>query len=142
MQSNVVYVNLMTTPIEKSSWNPFESGFWSSRYYQYDSWHGPHRLSLSFDSESCTVTGNGSDDVGTYTIDGLFSIKTNRIGLTKTYQRGTGNPAQNFGHHVTIQMSWNDGQRRFEGKWSVQTSKYSGENKFELELEKALKAID
>ncbi len=37
----------------------------------------------------------------------VYSTKTNRIGLTKTYQSGRGNSEQNLGHNVTIQMTWN-----------------------------------
>jgi hypothetical protein len=116
--------------------NAFQSGIWSSRYFQYKSWHGAYQLSLSFDSQLMKVTGSGSDDVGTFTVDGIYSIKTGRIGLTKTYQAGTGNPLENLGHEVTIQLTWNRQKNQFEGKWYVQTSKYHGENKFELKLYK------
>ena len=67
--------------------------------------------------------------------------KTNRIGLTKTYQRGTGDWQQNLGHNVTIQVAWNVTQHQFEGKWFVRTNKYVGEDKFELKLEKSDRAI-
>ncbi len=63
------------------------------------------------------------------------------MGLTKTYQEGTGDLQQNLGHNVTTQMTWNSTQRHFEGKWFVQTNKYSGEDKFELKLEKSYRAI-
>ena len=80
------------------------------------------------------VTGSGSDDIGTFTIDGTYSVKTRRIGLTKKYQVGTGNPSENLGHQVTIQLTWNAQNNQFEGKWYVQTSKYHGEDKFELKF--------
>ena len=60
---------------------------------------------------------------------------TRRIGLTKIYQKGTGNPAENLGHTVTIQFEWNFRKRRFEGKWYVKTNKYSGNNKFRLKFQ-------
>jgi len=110
----------------------FQSGIWSSRYFQYGKWHGPYKFSLSFDPQSMKVTGSGSDDVGTFTIDGNYSVTTSRIGLTKTYQAGTGNQSENSGHQVTIQLAWNAQNKQFEGKWYVQTSKYRGEDKFEL----------
>ncbi len=141
-QSNEIYVNLPSNEIDEQDFNQFQSGFWSSRYYQYDTWHGPYQFSLLFDPRTWKVTGNGLDDVGAYAIEGIYSTKTNRIGLTKTYQMGTGDPAQNLGHNVTIQVTWNLSQRQFEGKWFVQTSKYSGENKFELKLEKSYKALE
>jgi hypothetical protein len=140
--SNSNYVNSTSIEIAQQDSYQFESGLWSSRYYQYHSWHGPHRLTLSFDSETYKAIGNGSDDVGTYTIEGIYSTKTYRIGLTKTYQKGTGDPKQNFGHNATIQLAWNTSQQQFVGKWSVQTSKYSGEDKFELKLEKAHEVME
>ena len=112
--------------------DPFTTGIWSGRYFQYGHWHGPHKLSLSFKPQSMKVTGSGTDDVGSFTVDGVYSNETNRIGLTKNYQRGTGNPSENLGHQVTIQLTWNHVNNVFEGKWYVQTHKYHGENKFEL----------
>jgi hypothetical protein len=80
------------------------------------------------------VTGSGSDDIGTFTIDGIYSTTTLRIGLTKTYQKGTGNLFQNLGHQVTIQLTWNEKNQQFKGKWYVKTSKYRGEDKFRLKF--------
>jgi hypothetical protein len=81
------------------------------------------------------VTGSGSDDVGTFTVDGTYSVQSRRMGLTKTYQAGTGNPLENLAHQVTIQLTWNAQNNQFEGKWYVQTHKYRGEDKFELKLD-------
>jgi hypothetical protein len=55
--------------------------------------------------------------------------------LTKNYQAGTGNRAENLGHHVTIQLIWNSDSHQFEGKWYVRTNKYHGEDKFELKFD-------
>lgn len=127
--------------IEMQDVNQFESGFWSSRYYQSDVWNGSHQLMLTFDPKTQRVTGSGFNDVGTYTNDGIYSTKINRMGLTKTYKKGTGDPKQNLGHDITIQVAWNFTQNQFEGKWFVQTNKYTGENKFELKLQKGYMAI-
>ncbi|CAF3372279.1 unnamed protein product [Rotaria sp. Silwood1] len=115
--------------------NHFQSGIWSNRYFQYGNWHGPYQLSLSFDPQSMIITGSGSDDVGTFTIHGTYSIETYRMGFTKIYQQGTGNSSENLGHQVTIQLTWNAQNNQFEGKWYVQTSKYHGEDKFELKFD-------
>ena len=139
--SNETYVKVATSEVEVQDLYPFESGLWASQYYQYNNWHRPHRFSLFFDAERWKVTENGSDDVGTYTIDGLCSTKTNRIGLTKTYQKGTSDWQQNLGHNVTIQVAWNASQHKFEGKWFVRTNKYVGEDKLELKLEKSNRSI-
>jgi len=114
----------------------FPSGYWNSRYYQYNSWHGPHIFTLSFDPQTLKVTGSGADDVGKFTIDGSYSVNTGRCALTKSYQWATGNQWENLGQQVTIQLTWNVGQDKFVGKWYVRTNKFSGENEFELEFDK------
>jgi len=87
------------------------------------------------------VTGSGTDDVGTFTIEGIYSDKTNRIGLTKKYIPGTGNPSQNLGHEVTIQLEWNARTRQFDGKWYIQTSEYEHSNKYEIKFDGTSNAV-
>jgi hypothetical protein len=111
---------------------PFQSGIWSSRYFQYKKWHGPHQFPLSFDPQSMKVTGSGSDDVGVFTIDGIYSTESNRIDLTKTYQLD--NRSENLGNQVTIQLIWNCSDHQFKGKLSAQTSRYDDDTEFELEF--------
>lgn len=110
----------------------FHSGIWLSYYYQYKRWHGPYELSLTFDSEFLEVTGSGRDDVGLFSIYGIYSHKTRRIGLTKTYNKGTGNKAENFGHKVIIQLKQDALHTKFVGKWFIRTCRYRGEGKFIL----------
>jgi len=127
-------INVKHLKQEVSNANPFHSGIWSSRYFQYTRWHGPYQFSLLFDPQSMKVTGSGSDDVGKFTIDGTYSTETSRIALTQKYQAGTGNLSENLGHQVTIQLTWNAQNNQFEGKWYVQTSEYHDEDKFELKF--------
>jgi hypothetical protein len=137
LRKNSTFVNLaLSKSVRQEAYdmNLFQSGIWSSRYFQYKSWHGPSQFSILFDPQSTKVTGSGTDDVGTFTFDGTYSVKTLRIGLTKNYQLGTGNPSENLGHQVTIQLAWNAQNNQFEGKWYVQTKKYHGEDKFELKF--------
>jgi len=133
-RSNAKFVTKGTTNDEEKiiDLKLFQSGLWESQYFQYDKWHGPHQFQLSFDFEQSKVTGSGSDDIGQYTIDGLYSIHTRRMGLTKTYQYGTGNPLENLGHSVIIQVEWNRNYNQFEGKWYVRTAKFYGSGKFTL----------
>ncbi len=131
-------------PLEKTQTDekdPFQTGIWSSRYYQYNQWHGSHQFSLSFDSLTSNVNGEGTDDVGTFTIEGKFWLTTRQIELTKIYQQNTGNPLENFGHKVMIKLTWNATRDQFEGKWFVQTSNYRGEDKFELKFVKATEIL-
>ncbi|CAF1106498.1 unnamed protein product [Adineta steineri] len=113
----------------------FKSGHWKSQYFQYGKWHGPCRFSLTFDTNSMTVKGTGSDDIGKFTINGIYSHETSRLGLSKKYQLGTGNKTENLGHTVTIQLTWNETNNQFEGKWYVQTNKYHGNDKFQLKFD-------
>jgi hypothetical protein len=80
------------------------------------------------------VTGSGSDDVGVFTIDGIYSTETNRIGLKKTYELGTGDRSDNLGHQVKIQLTWNTQNRQFEGKWYVEQSKHHDDGEFVLKF--------
>ncbi len=144
--SNEIFVNKVDkTSSEtkmKDSDNIFLSGHWVSHYFHYEQWHGPHTFSLSFDHQKLKVTGRGIDDVGTFSIDGIYSLNTRRIGLTKKYQEGTGNLLENLGHTVIIQLEWNFEKRQFDGKWYVRTKKYHGEDRFELKFDRPTIVVD
>ncbi len=132
-----IVVNSIDQNLDKQevySVNPFQSGVWLSRYFQYETWHGPYSFPLSFYSQSKKIKGSGSDDVGIFTIDGTFSTETNQMNLIKTYQIETGDRKQNLGHQVTIQLTWNAQSRQFEGKWHVRISTYEDKGEFQLKL--------
>lgn len=137
MRSSTVFA-VSGTPQRSQTYEKvcFETGIWSSRYCQYNKWHGPYQLSLLFDRTLSKVNGHGTDDVGAFVVDGMYSSETQQITLTKVYKQGTGDPTENFGHTVAIQLTWNSNHNQFEGKWLVQTSNYHGEDKFELKFEK------
>ncbi|CAF1354705.1 unnamed protein product, partial [Rotaria sordida] len=82
-------------------------------------WHERYELSLLFDEEQNLVKGSGTDDVGCFTIVGIYSTRTLRMGLKKIYRAGTGNPRENLGYTVTIQLKWNSNTNQFEGKWII-----------------------
>ena len=120
---------------EENASNIFRSGLWSGRYYQYDQWHEPSKFFLSFDSNSFTINGNGSDDVGRFSIVGKYSTATKEIELQKKYEQGTGDQGENLGHSVTIEVTWNLEQQSFIGNWYVNTNSYSDDDRFELKFE-------
>jgi hypothetical protein len=134
LRSNTTFIKAAAydNMVETEKKSIFQSGVWTSHYYQYGKWNGPCRQSLSFDAGEMKVKGTGSDNVGAFNIAGIYSTKTQRLGLTKTYKPRTGNLAENLGHTVMIQLYWNPSKTQFEGKWYVQTKKYCGEDKFEL----------
>ncbi len=88
------------------------------------------------------MTGSGIDDVGAFSIDDIYSFNTRRIGLTKIYQKGTGNSSENLGHIVIIQLDWNFKKHQFEGKWYVETKKYYGKDKFTPQFDQEMKVVD
>ena len=116
--------------------NIFRSGYWTSRYFQYGTWHGPHTFLLFFSHKELEVTGSGKDDVGEFSIDGTYSLCTGQLGLTKVYEKGTGNLSQNLGHTVNIQLEWNGDKCRFDGRWNVDTRYYRGQDSFELKFDR------
>ncbi|UJR11169.1 hypothetical protein I4U23_015350 [Adineta vaga] len=143
LQSNTTFI--ASAPSDKDqtySKAYFQTGIWSSRYQQHNRWHGPHQLALTFNTSMSRVDGEGTDDIGAFSIDGIYSFQTNRLALTKVYKPGTGNTTENYGHKVTIQLNWNATLNQFEGKWYIQTSRYRGEDRFELKFHQAIGLID
>ncbi|CAF1195658.1 unnamed protein product [Adineta steineri] len=141
MPSNEDYINMLTNEIEEENCGQFVSGFWLGRYYQYDRFYEPYQFSLSFDSQTREVNGNGVDDIGKFVVNGIYSINTNRLAIIKTYREETENSTENVGHNITIQVAWNSNQYHFEGKWFIKTRNYSGDGRIELKFEKSFRAM-
>ncbi|CAF1039600.1 unnamed protein product [Adineta steineri] len=138
--SNVLPAQNVTNPVcrqNRSGTNIFKSGFWETRYFQDDTWHGPHQLSLWFDPNHTTLTGLGMDDVGKFTFAGTYSNETRQIDVKKEYSEYLDNRSENSDYPTTIQLMWNSKTDQFEGKWSVQTDEYNGEDLFDLKFQKS-----
>ncbi len=131
LRSNSTYIHSGLAMQHDMSESVFVSGNFESFYVQYGKHHGPSNMTLTFYPDAdYMVHGGGQDNVGTYIITGIYSPRTLRMGLEKHYQRGTGDPSENLGHIVTIQVQWYSESQQFEGKYYVQTSKHHDENKF------------
>ena len=124
-----------------SEQNPFQTGIWSFQYHQYDRWHGPYRVLLSFDHQLYHVTGKGVDDVGRFTCDGLYSPENHQLNLTLRYDEDTGNVEENFGHTSTIALHWDLFKNVFGGTWHVRTNTYTGGGRFEMEFTEHIKPL-
>lgn len=135
-ESNRNVSQIPSVVVVKSA-NVFRSGIWTSRYYQYGKWHGPYEITLTFNSRSSKISGDGWDEVGRFIVKGIYSLRTRRMGLTKIYQLDSGNKAQNLGHSVTIQLTENEELQQFEGNWYGQTIKYHGKDKFVLSFNRS-----
>lgn len=144
--SNETFVNTVTKTSsrikEEDLSNFFQSGRWASHYFQYEQWHGPHIFLLSFNDKDLTVTGSGKDNIGAFSIDGIYSHNTGRLGLTKQYRRGTGDPFENIGHTVIIQLEWNFERHQFDGKWYIDMKNYREQDNFQLEFDRSTTVID
>ncbi|CAF0939772.1 unnamed protein product [Adineta steineri] len=117
--------------------NIFKSGFWESRYFQDETWHGPYQLSLLFNPIRLILTGLGMDDVGKFTFAGTYSNETRQIDVKKEYSEYLDNRSENLDYPTTIQLMWNPQTDQFEGKWSVQTDEYNGEDLFDLKFKRS-----
>jgi hypothetical protein len=107
---------------------------WSSEYHQNGAWHGPHQCSLKFDRETGKIAGEGTDDVGRFTIDGTSNSEMLRMDFTKFYEVGTGNVKENSGHSVTVQLTWNPSTAQFEGTRYVEATNCHGGDDFRLKF--------
>ena len=110
----------------------FQSGKYNMRYHQYGRWHGPFIIQLEF--KNGNITGYGTDDVGSFTATGSYVENDPHLSLIKYYKHGTGDPQENLGHTVKIDLVWNDHERNFDGTWFVKTVKYTGKGRFQLQL--------
>ena len=110
----------------------FQSGTWSSRYHQYNKWHGSFKHEIVFDIDQNMLSGHGKDIVGQYTLTGHISTELLTINMIKEYRLDTGDARENLGHEVKIDLKWNNRKRVFVGQWFVHTHKYQGEGQYEL----------
>lgn len=89
------------------------SGFWIQGWTR-----GNMKLSMSF--VGTDIVGDGSDLVGKFTINGIFSPQTNNVLFTKSYQW----------HSVDYSGIW-DGQMIY-GKWTLHDADYGEQGEFEI----------
>ncbi|CAF0986924.1 unnamed protein product [Adineta steineri] len=114
--------------------NRFQSGTWSIEYYHNEEWYGPFQITLSFNSQSMQVTGSGSDNVGIFALNGVYSAVLEQINITKKYQLGTGDPIENKGHEVKMQLRWHSINHQFEGSSLINYSDYQVQGKCRLKF--------
>jgi hypothetical protein len=85
----------------------FPSGPWTGFYLQY--WMpGRHQTDLDLSWSNGTITGEGRDKAGAFTIDGTYDTTTGRCEWTKQY----------IGRHAVTYRGVNDG-RGIWGVWEI-----------------------
>ena len=102
----------------------FIDGAYYGHYKQYGRKYTMRSFELQFNNN--IVCGCGVDSVGSYLIKGIYSEKTQRMSLNKTYIEGTGNPEENLGHTVRVRLEYDTESNQFIGKWCVKTLRYNG----------------
>ncbi len=76
-QYNSTFINSAIENInyqEEYNTVPFQSSIWPSRYFRYGRWHGLHQFPLFFHAQWMKVIGSGFDDIGTFIINGMYSL--------------------------------------------------------------------
>ena len=116
----------------------FQSGIWKGKYYQYGEWTGLPNHRLEFIPSAMTLSGYGTDSIGDYTVDGYYSAHYWHVTMNKKYTPNTGNPLENLGHVVKIELDWKENEQQFKGKYYVKTPKYVGEDQFSLQFVRIL----
>lgn len=109
----------------------FQSGYWNTRYYRNNAWITHHGMNLVFDPQTSKVTGSGSDDQGAFTVEGVYSSATHRLGVTKTYSAGVTDTTPS---PQTIQLTWDSEQKKFVGKWHDTSSFFKKDGDFEMTI--------
>ncbi len=97
--------NGRTKDLENLESDPrFPSGEWTGFYLQY--WlPGRHPTNLTLNFREGTLTGTGSDHVGSFTVDGTYDVRSGKCAWNKQY----------IGRHSIAYRGVNEGQ----GIWGV-----------------------
>lgn len=109
----------------------FRPGPYSTYSMKDGALHGPYHLTLAFyPTSGHIVFGKGEDEMGRYSVKGVYSPTTRRMGLEKYYQTGPTESDRNSRPKVTIQVQWNGSASGFEGKYYLKHGKQHAEQKY------------
>merc|ERR1712238_417617 len=115
-----MYAGLYEQNSQQSSLSPFQLYF--TQQYQENDSRKP--------TNTCNITGEGADTVGSYTMTG----KTcgNNVSITKHYVPNTGDPMENLGHKVHLRLT-KEGST-LTGKYYIKTHKWQGSGVYQIWL--------
>ena len=117
-RSNKTYVRTGFRMQNEMSDAIFRPGSFSGYYLKDGVWRSSEQLSLTFYPQANqTLYGKGTDEKGSFIVNGTFSPRTLRMAFDKRYQAGSVDAARNPGAKSTIQVEWNPVALSFEGKY-------------------------
>lgn len=110
----------------------FQTGSFLGYYYKDGIWNGSDQYEFILHSQvDHTLHGKGTDDKGTFVINGIFSPRTLRMAFNKKYQSGCeGDVLTNS----TIQVQWNPATQNFQGKYYLKAGQRGEEGKYVIQL--------
>ena len=134
-RSNKTYVRTGLTMQNEISNSIFRPGSFSGYYFNDGIWHGSEQFTLAFYPQADqTVFGKGTDDKGTFIVNGTYSARTLRMAFDKQYQAGSADSVRNPNARSSIQVEWNPESQTFEGKYYVKTRTQQQEGKYVIRV--------
>merc|ERR1719491_292781 len=115
-----MYVGLYEQNSQQSSLSPFQLYF--TQQYQENDSRKP--------TNTCNITGEGADTVGSYTMTGKTCGYN--VSITKHYVPNTGDPIENLGHKVHLRLT-KEGST-LTGKYYIKTHKWQGSGVYQIWL--------
>merc|ERR1712238_131271 len=86
-------------------------------------------------TNTCSITGEGADTVGSYTMSGHTC--GDKVSITKQYVPNTGDPIENLGHQVHLRLRLRKDGSALIGKYYIKTHKWEGSGIYKIWLHEA-----
>lgn len=113
----------------------FRPGSFSGSYFKDGAWHGSEQFTLAFyPQDNQRLFGKGTDDKGTFVVNGTYSPRTLRMAFDKQYQAGSVDAARKPGSKSTIQVEYNPVTQNFEGKYYSKIGQQYQEEKYVMKI--------
>ena len=113
----------------------FRPGSFSGSYFKDGAWHGSEQMTLAFYPRADqTLFGKGTDEKGTFVVNGAYSPRTLRMAFDKQYQAGSADGTRKPGARSTVQVEYNPMTQNFEGKYYSKIGQQYQEEKYVMKL--------
>ena len=116
----------------------FRPGLFSGYYFNDGAWRGSEQFTLAFYPQADqTLYGKGTDEKGTFIVNGTFSPRTLRMAFDKQYQAGSMDAARRPGTKSTIQLEYNPVTLSFEGKYHSKMGGQREQGNYRMKIRRA-----